>query len=369
MKLALVTHAERPKLRGTLPEIWPEFMAHDPVVQSFWPRLYDEYPDFQIWVVDRDGGRAGRCRLRVQRARRAGTEAPSPRGLDWALTDGVEAPPTALCAVVAGIAPSTAAVASPRRSCAGSGPSRRATGSTRSWRRCGRRGRSATRSSRSSAMRGWRRGDGLPYDPWLRTHERLGGEILASAPRSMTVSARARSGREWTGMAFPEDGDYVVPGALRTRALQERPRPVRRAERLGSSTRSSGRLAALALLLEARRIWRFVASRARAPCCSCMSSSAARSCSRELRHRLLRALRVVELLLVRLELPHRARELGIRPLHRRLRAFSIHRLKSGTFIRSANSGRRYARSGCGRARRAMPSSTRARAGSRAGSAA
>ena len=39
MKLALVTHAERPKLRGTLPDLWPKFMAHDPVVQSFWPQL------------------------------------------------------------------------------------------------------------------------------------------------------------------------------------------------------------------------------------------------------------------------------------------------------------------------------------------
>ena len=48
MKLALVTHAEHPKLRGTLPEIWPEFMSHDPVVQSFWPQLYDQYPDFQL---------------------------------------------------------------------------------------------------------------------------------------------------------------------------------------------------------------------------------------------------------------------------------------------------------------------------------
>ena len=61
MKLALVTHAEHPKLRGTLPEIWPEFMAHDPVVQSFWPQLYDQYPDFQLWAVDReDGGRRDR---------------------------------------------------------------------------------------------------------------------------------------------------------------------------------------------------------------------------------------------------------------------------------------------------------------------
>ena len=41
MKLALVTHLERPRLRGTLPDVWPEFMNHDNVVQAFWPKLYD----------------------------------------------------------------------------------------------------------------------------------------------------------------------------------------------------------------------------------------------------------------------------------------------------------------------------------------
>ena len=61
---------------------------------------------------------------------------------------------------------------------------------------------------------GWRRGDGLPYDPWLRTHERLGGEFLGMAPRSMTISGGRSEWEEWTGMVFPEDGNYVVPGAL-----------------------------------------------------------------------------------------------------------------------------------------------------------
>ena len=100
MKLALVTHAEHPKLRGTMPDIWPEFMAHDPVIQSFWPQLYDQYPDFQLWVVDRENrGRrtvAYACSVPV-----AWNGNPSPRGVDWALTDGVEGTPTTLCAIVA----------------------------------------------------------------------------------------------------------------------------------------------------------------------------------------------------------------------------------------------------------------------------
>ena len=122
----------------------------------------------------------------------------------------------------------------------------------------------------------WRRGDGLPYDPWLRTHERLGGEMLASAPRSMTISGTRAEWEEWTGMMFPDDGDYVVPGALVPVHFKNEPRRVRRTQRLGPARV----LAALLLLLEraAHLAVRRLGS-GTAPCCSCISSSAARSCS------------------------------------------------------------------------------------------
>jgi len=60
----------------------------------------------------------------------------------------------------------------------------------------------------------WRREDGTHLDPWLRTHERLGGEMLRVAPRSMVIPGTIEQWEEWTGMAFPESGTYVVPGAL-----------------------------------------------------------------------------------------------------------------------------------------------------------
>jgi len=60
----------------------------------------------------------------------------------------------------------------------------------------------------------WRRDDGLPFDPWLRVHARLGAELLHVCRASMTVAGSAAEWEEWTGLAFPGDGDYVVPGAL-----------------------------------------------------------------------------------------------------------------------------------------------------------
>ena len=61
---------------------------------------------------------------------------------------------------------------------------------------------------------GWRREDGSHFDPWLRTHERLGAEIAKVAPQSTTIPGSVADWEEWAQMAFPETGTYVVPGAL-----------------------------------------------------------------------------------------------------------------------------------------------------------
>ena len=34
--------------------------------------------------------------------------------------------------------------------------------------------------------------DDAHFDPWLRIHERVGGEILAAAPRSMVMAGTRR---------------------------------------------------------------------------------------------------------------------------------------------------------------------------------
>ena len=60
----------------------------------------------------------------------------------------------------------------------------------------------------------WTRPDGLPFDPWLRVHARLGGRILRAEPRSLRISGRVADWEEWVGMAFPDTGRYVFPDGL-----------------------------------------------------------------------------------------------------------------------------------------------------------
>jgi hypothetical protein len=60
----------------------------------------------------------------------------------------------------------------------------------------------------------WTREDGGPLDPWMRTHWRLGGEILRVIPRSIVIAGTVGEWEMWTEMRFPDSGEYVVPGAL-----------------------------------------------------------------------------------------------------------------------------------------------------------
>ncbi|RIX28517.1 hypothetical protein [Amnibacterium setariae] len=59
----------------------------------------------------------------------------------------------------------------------------------------------------------WARPDGLPLDPWLRTHVRIGGRIIATAPASQTLRASVADWEAWSGLALPASGPYVVPDA------------------------------------------------------------------------------------------------------------------------------------------------------------
>lgn len=60
----------------------------------------------------------------------------------------------------------------------------------------------------------WENDNGLPLDPWLRVHARMGASMLRVAPRTLVIEGSVADWERWTEMRFPDSGDYVVPGAL-----------------------------------------------------------------------------------------------------------------------------------------------------------
>jgi hypothetical protein len=60
----------------------------------------------------------------------------------------------------------------------------------------------------------WQRGDGMPFDPWMRVHSRLGASIVRAEPRSLEIEASVAQWQTWTDLEFPADGDYIFPFGL-----------------------------------------------------------------------------------------------------------------------------------------------------------
>ena len=64
------------------------------------------------------------------------------------------------------------------------------------------------------AYMNWTRPDGTAFDPWVRTHLRMGATILAAAPDSQTMTGTVAEWEEWSGIPLPSSGDYVIPQGL-----------------------------------------------------------------------------------------------------------------------------------------------------------
>jgi hypothetical protein len=60
----------------------------------------------------------------------------------------------------------------------------------------------------------WVREDGLPFDPWLRLHVRLGARIVSLAPEAQTMLGTVRDWEEWSGISLPVSGEYIIPQGM-----------------------------------------------------------------------------------------------------------------------------------------------------------
>jgi GNAT superfamily N-acetyltransferase len=221
--LRLVTAAEEPSLAAEMLRLgaspWPEFLDHDPVVNELWRSIYELAPDYQFALLDEEAdalAAVGNC-IPIRWDGDAGTL--PDRGIDAVLEDGVAclgegARPTAASALMIVLHPSRL----------GQGLGARAIlAMAEVVRRHGLADLVApvrpTEKHRYPLVPmaryiAWRREDGRPLDPWIRVHERVGGEVVGAAPAAMRVTGRVAEWERWTGMALPESGDYVVPGAL-----------------------------------------------------------------------------------------------------------------------------------------------------------
>jgi len=194
-----------PLTEERLEGIWPQFLLNDAISRRYWNRLYSDFPEFQFAIHDGDELVAeGNC-IPV-----SGQPAQWRDAFVAVFERGGE--PDRVCALAIMVSPAYR----------GGGVSRVALEHMRSL--------AAPVGDLVAPVRptlktehphvpieeyaGWRRDDGTHFDPWIRTHERVGGTITGVAEAAMVIEGPVASWQEWTGLDFAADGEYVVPGAL-----------------------------------------------------------------------------------------------------------------------------------------------------------
>jgi GNAT superfamily N-acetyltransferase len=214
----LVRYADRPDLREIRYEqislrTFPESMHHNAMGHLYWDRLYTEQPDFQLGLLDGDELVA---ELHSLPAAWDGTLEDLPPGWDDIFPRAFESgrKPDTLFALAISVLPDRQG----QRLSSVMIEAMRDAARTAGLRMLAAPVRPTLKSQYPlipiERFMDWRREDGSHFDPWLRVHERVGGKIIAPSPVSMTIEAPVRDWEEWTGLTMPEDGDYLVPGAL-----------------------------------------------------------------------------------------------------------------------------------------------------------
>ncbi|WPB87185.1 hypothetical protein [Sediminicoccus rosea] len=59
-----------------------------------------------------------------------------------------------------------------------------------------------------------RTAEGFATDPWVRTHERIGGRVIKIAPTSMVIPGTLAEWRRWTGLPLGASGPVAIEGGL-----------------------------------------------------------------------------------------------------------------------------------------------------------
>lgn len=217
----ITTVAERPHLAGAAVDVgaWPDFMHHNRVSEAYFRQSYQIFADTCLVATGQDGGVVADAQA-VQFTLGAPGRHALPAGgweqvVVWAFADADQkAVPDTACALnisvavthqhqgLAGLMLNALRDSARERGLADLVAPVRPTWKDRE-----------PRTAMAAYAR--RTGDGLlPYDPWLRTHVRAGGEIIGVAPASWLVAGSLAQWREWTGLPFNVDGDVDVPGAL-----------------------------------------------------------------------------------------------------------------------------------------------------------
>jgi GNAT superfamily N-acetyltransferase len=198
---------------------WPEFMMHDSVANEHWHELFERFSEYQFGLLDTGHNRLAAMGNSLPFHWDQDVSELPEGGWDWVFIKAVEdhksgMTPTIQSAIQIAIHPEYQSQGLSARMVQGM----RAIAQSRGF-------KSLVAPVRPNQKNKyplieiddyikWTNAEGLPFDPWLRVHARLGAQIIKPCHEAMTIRGTRAEWEEWTGMKFPQSGRYLVPGAL-----------------------------------------------------------------------------------------------------------------------------------------------------------
>lgn len=222
-RFRIISPADLPDYRDRAADLsevsWPEFMLHDPIANKNWHELFDRFGEDQFGLLDTENGRMAAVANSLPfRWDRPLGDLPE-GGWDWVFLKAVEdhkrgVEPNIQSAIQINIHPEYRSQGLSVRMV----QAMRAIGQSKRFRHLVAPVRPTQKSvypliSIDDYIQ-WTDEAGLPFDPWLRVHARLGARILKPCHEAMTIHGTRAEWEEWTGLKFPQSGPYYVPGAL-----------------------------------------------------------------------------------------------------------------------------------------------------------
>jgi len=220
----IVRYSDRPELwagtDGLFADIWPEYNQHGAILNHYWDRLYDVFPQWQFLLCDH-GTDEVLAEGHAIPVAWDGSDAALGPGIDAAIAAGFQlhsasGQPTSVCALAAEIpARHRGRHLSGMLLQAMSGLAREAgLNHLIAPVRPSLKDRYPTIPLERYAR--WTRPDGSPFDPWIRVHTLMGARVGPVIPHSLHITGTVEEWESWTHMRFPETADYVFPAGLAT---------------------------------------------------------------------------------------------------------------------------------------------------------
>jgi len=199
--------------------VWPEFMLNSPVSYQYWDGLFENFADYQFALLSQEDQRVAGITNSVPLSWRGSLEELPDEGWDWAMVKSAEdyvqgIQPNLLCGIQISIVPDFQGQGLSKIILAEMVALARSKGYPRVIVPVRPSLKHRYPLTPIDAYIRWTTADGLPFDPWLRVHVRVGGRIVKPCPTAMEIPGTISDWENWTGMKFFESGEYIVPGAL-----------------------------------------------------------------------------------------------------------------------------------------------------------